>query len=275
MEKPAVTVKPERAQSWFELPMLILTAILLVIILVRELFVLPAFVSSILGLIDWLIWFAFAVELVLMTYLSEKKIRHLVTHWFDVLIVFFPILRLTRLVRIVQLAALEDVGNQIYRLIALLFGDDVLLIRVFPLLIRFLHQAKDFIKKYRFQYVLLSLAILTVFLGSLVTLFERGDSQANIVTFYDGIWWSIESITTVGYGDYYPVTFAGRLIGFLLMIFGITTFSLITASIASLLVGEQEEKEIERLHDHIATLEQKMNSIVNESSSTSSTNTMP
>jgi voltage-gated potassium channel len=54
-------------------------------------------------------------------------------------------------------------------------------------------------------------------------------------SFSDALWWSSETITTVGYGDVYPVTSAGRSIGGFTMLVGISTFALVTARIARFL----------------------------------------
>lgn len=55
-------------------------------------------------------------------------------------------------------------------------------------------------------------------------------------SFVDALWWSLSTITTVGYGDIYPVTAAGRVIGGFTMIVGISTFALVTAKVAQFLV---------------------------------------
>jgi len=64
---------------------------------------------------------------------------------------------------------------------------------------------------------------------------ESGEPGANIKTAGAAIWWVFETISTVGYGDYYPVTTIGRCIGVMTMIFGVGMFGAITASILSLL----------------------------------------
>jgi voltage-gated potassium channel len=56
---------------------------------------------------------------------------------------------------------------------------------------------------------------------------------ANITNYGDAIWWAFVTITTIGYGDYYPVTFEGRTIAVLLMLSGLALVSVITVSFAS------------------------------------------
>jgi voltage-gated potassium channel len=55
-------------------------------------------------------------------------------------------------------------------------------------------------------------------------------------SFFDGLWWSSTTITTVGYGDVFPVTAAGRMIGVATMLVGISTFAVVTAKVAQFLV---------------------------------------
>jgi voltage-gated potassium channel len=76
---------------------------------------------------------------------------------------------------------------------------------------------------------------------------ERGVAGSNINTFGDAIWWSIASVTTVGYGDKFPITPDGRFIASLLMVVGIALFSALTALMAAWVMGERRlELEKER-----------------------------
>jgi voltage-gated potassium channel len=71
----------------------------------------------------------------------------------------------------------------------------------------------------------------------LVLQFESGSPNANIKTGGDAIWWGIVSLTTVGYGDFYPVTFLGRLTGVSLMVAGIGIIGALASILASMLVS--------------------------------------
>jgi len=66
---------------------------------------------------------------------------------------------------------------------------------------------------------------------------ERSSPDANISDFGDAIWWAVTTMTAVGYGDHYPVTAAGRLVAFGLMIGGIALLGTVTATLAGLLAG--------------------------------------
>ena len=65
---------------------------------------------------------------------------------------------------------------------------------------------------------------------------EQNEPGSNIRSFGDAIWWALETITTVGYGDHYPITFVGRCVAAVLMVAGITVLGVVTASIAAWLV---------------------------------------
>ena len=70
----------------------------------------------------------------------------------------------------------------------------------------------------------------------LFTIVEDVGRHGRIDSFFDAVWWSLTTITTVGYGDLYPVTAEGRVIGGFTMIVGITTFAILTAKVAEFLV---------------------------------------
>jgi voltage-gated potassium channel len=70
----------------------------------------------------------------------------------------------------------------------------------------------------------------------LFTIVEDVGRRGRISSFFDALWWSLTTITTVGYGDLYPVTAEGRVVGGFTMVVGITTFAILTAKIAEFLV---------------------------------------
>lgn len=94
---------------------------------------------------------------------------------------------------------------------------------------------------------------------------ERGAPKANITHFGDAIWWAATTITTVGYGDHYPVTTAGRAIAVGLMVLGIALVGLLTASIAAWFVREvrqSEDEALEPVEVRLARLEAKLDQLL-------------
>ena len=77
----------------------------------------------------------------------------------------------------------------------------------------------------------------------------------------EGLWWAITTITTVGYGDLVPATAAGRMIGAALMLVGIAALAFVTATMATVILGEvrAEEELIEREESEILALLSELN----------------
>ena len=71
---------------------------------------------------------------------------------------------------------------------------------------------------------------------------ERFADGANITSFGEAIWWALASVTTVGYGDRFPVTEDGRFIATFFMIIGIGLFSSLTALLAAWVIGQKNDQ---------------------------------
>ena len=88
---------------------------------------------------------------------------------------------------------------------------------------------------------------LAVGLGALAVLdAERDAPEANITTFGDALWWACATVTTVGYGDHYPVSGEGRVVAVVLMVVGIGVVGAVTASVATWILGRVEAERAER-----------------------------
>lgn len=73
-----------------------------------------------------------------------------------------------------------------------------------------------------------------------------------------GIWWALQTVTTVGYGDVVPKTLAGRTIGGLVMVIGIAFISFVTAGVTSTLVQRAAKEESETDRDHLEEIAQRI-----------------
>lgn len=109
-----------------------------------------------------------------------------------------------------------------------------------------------------FTLVSLVSIILIIFSAIAILQLEKGVSDSNIQTAGDALWWAFVTITTVGYGDFYPVSYEGRIVAAVLMIAGVGLFGTFTGFVASWFLEEDQEDQgkhiISNLHDEIHEL---------------------
>lgn len=163
--------------------------------------------------VTWVTWSAFAVDYAARLVLAEDRWRFVRGHLLDLAVVVLPLLRPLRLLRLVT------VLNVLNR-----YAGGALRGRVLT-------------------YVG-SATALVMFMSAVALLdAERGHPDANVTDFPDALWWSFATVTTVGYGDRFPVTGTGRLIAAGLMLVGIALLGTVTASVASWLVEKVQQAD--------------------------------
>ena len=188
--------------------------------------------------ITWVAWAVFAVDYVVRLVLADDRRRFVRRHLLDLAVVVLPILRPLRLLRLITLLTVLNrrAGNSLRgRVVTYVVGATSLVTYV------------------------ASVAMLDA---------ERGHPGANIETFGDSLWWALVTMMTVGYGDQYPVTTTGRVIGAGLMICGVALIGVVTATFASWLVdrvrdigAEQQSatrEDVHRLQQEIRALRREL-----------------
>jgi voltage-gated potassium channel len=169
-------------------------------------------------LIDYVVWALFAIEYLSKLYLAPSRKRFFTTHLLDLAIVVLPFLRPIRVLRVLRFLR---AGTTFTRSTARLRAAFV---------------------SHGLHFVLLFAAIVVFACAGIVLGVERNAAGSNIHNFADALWWAIVTVTTVGYGDRFPVTEAGRGVAVLLMLVGIGLIGVITANVASFFVDEKTDK---------------------------------
>jgi len=102
----------------------------------------------------------------------------------------------------------------------------------------------------RGTFVIVGLMSVIAVLFATIAVFEleRGAPGSNIHSAGDSLWWAFATITTIGYGDHYPVTAAGRVVAVVLVVFGLSFFGTFTAYVASFFLEKAQLKEETEIH---------------------------
>lgn len=116
-------------------------------------------------------------------------------------------------------------------------------------------------KQRRFRELLVASISLAFFLGIIVVPVESNAPEASIRTISDGLWWSVQTLTTVGYGDVVPHTIVGRGIGVAMQLLGTVMFGTMIAIISSSMSRNQEEFYWGRLFTRLEELDKKITDV--------------
>lgn len=144
----------------------------------------------------------YAVDMTIRSMLSRRHLHYLATHPVGCLVVILPAIRVLFSLRLLR--SIFDRGE----------------------LFRFLVAA---------ALLLLNAVVIVYF-------FEKPAAGANITTMGQALWWGIVTVTTVGYGDNYPVTTPGRVVASFVMATGVVVLAVVTAHISSVFVEQSARR---------------------------------
>jgi len=224
-----------RAKTVLELPMTLLALILGVLLLVPLVLDVSSRTETSLDLIAWLIWGAFLFEYLILLWLAPDKWQMVRTHPIELILILVPIVRPLRLLHVFRGAlglgaAVQSLGRMFAR----------------P----------------GFHWFL-AFATGTIFACAAATFaFEQAHGDAQITRLSEALWWAIATCTTVGYGDFAPVTPGGRGVAVVLMLLGVSLISVITANIASFLVEEDSTDDESELRLQLDELNEKLDQLL-------------
>lgn len=104
-------------------------------------------------------------------------------------------------------------------------------------------------------------AVTIIFGGFGIYVVESGNPQANIQSINDGLWWATETITTVAYGEYYPITFLGKVISTILMFSAIGIIWTVVAMITTKLLEKKNKSNVSIMQDTKNMIKNKIDEI--------------
>lgn len=179
---------------------------------------------------QWLVtvsWLVFAADFFIGLALSQSWRKYIRTHLTQAIAIIFPPLRILLLGRIFKMLA-EGAKDK--------FGERVR------------------------AYALYVTTLILFFDSFLVVLVERNAPGSNIRTVGDALWWGTETVSTVGYGDFYPVTTAGRILAVVLFVNGIALLAIVTAILSARVLGQGQvpSATINDLDARLARIEERL-----------------
>lgn len=233
---------------------------IIIILIITDLFLLilisfinipPQTVSLIINF-DLFVCIVLFFEFVLKMRGEEKKLRYIRKNWIDI-IAMIP-------VDFLMLLSADYMG----------FIRFIRLIRIFRVLVLLKKGQKNILEFLKKTKVIHGAVIFLFILAAGTVSFFLLENGANddVDSYDDALWYVIVTITTVGYGDISPESVGGRMTGAIIMIAGVFLMSLLTASLASIMIEreskDESDKNLKEMKDKMDDMRQEMLSEINE-----------
>lgn len=204
--------------SFLNLLILILSVYVLAALFIDTVFNIDDETSELLQIIDFAICMVFLIDFSIQFYRAESKLQYMKWGWVDLLasIPMVDAFRVGRLFRLIRILRIFKAFKSMKEFIDTFYSDKV---------------------KGTMNSAALVAVLMLIFSSITILQVETGP-DSNITSAGDALWWSYVTITTVGYGDLYPVTLEGRLVAVALMTTGVGLFGTLTAYVASWFVKE-------------------------------------
>ena len=182
--------------------------------------------------IDTIICCLFLFQLSIDCYRSNNRLHYLKSHWIDIAasIPAIEVLRFARLLHIIRIILIFRNGEY------------------------FLKQIKKNRKEATLATIFTLLIILVSTGSSMMLMLERHAIDSNITNAADALWWSLVTISTVGYGDHYPVTFDGKILASGMIICGVGIFGMVSGLITSIVTSPHKHDHNNHDTKHLAEL---------------------
>ena len=242
---PPLQSEIQETATAFQIFMIVLSVYVLGALFVNGMYDLSPEMDGLINQIDFIVCIIFMGDFFYRLHRAPSKLKFLRWGWID-FISSIPMLSAFRGGNVIRIA-------RIFRILRAFRSVKILL---------------NYLLKNRTQNTLVSVGAISCMVamgGSMAILrLEQAIPTSNIKTPSDALWWSIVTITTVGYGDRYPVSDGGRIVAVILMIVGVALFGTFTGFVASLFVEpdiKREETEVHMLAQQIKALRGEIQAI--------------
>jgi len=149
------------------------------------------------------IWLVFVIDLIIRVLLADRRLTYLLRHPIEVVALVLPMFRFLRILRVIT-------------------AGDWLATR-----------GKRFAAGRTASATVVAVVFVATVAGLAMLDAERPAADANITDFGDALWWAFTTMSTVGYGDTYPVTPPGRFLAILIMLVGVSLLGIVSATLAA------------------------------------------
>lgn len=235
-------------ERWLETPLILLGLIWLVLLVIE----LRWGLSPLLETIGTLIWLVFIIDFAVRVVISPEKLQYLKNNWLTAVALILPAFRVLRIVRIARLLRTARAARSLR------------LLRIVTAVNRGMKALSASFGRRGFGYVsALSGVVLFAGAGGMYA-FENG-VPGGLNSYGEALWWTAMLLTSIG-SEYWPQTAEGRVLCFLLSLYGFGVFGYVTAVLASFFIGRDADgagelagaRAIKDLRDEIAALHQEV-----------------
>jgi voltage-gated potassium channel len=227
----------DRFSAAVDVPLTVLSVLWLPVLVIPLVARVPPAVAASFESVDYIVWGAFVVEYLVKLYLAPSRRGFVTHHLIDLAVIALPVLRPLRALRALRLLRLLRLG------------------RIGLTLANALRRTRDLLSHRGLHLVLLSVLAIVLVCSALELAFEQHAAGSTIHNFGDALWWAVVTVTTVGYGDKYPVSAGGRGVAVVLMLTGIGLVGVLSATVASYFVEQRAEADMTELHRRLDRIE--------------------
>src|SRR5437660_3484162 len=227
----------DRFAAAVELPLTVLALLWLPVLVLPLALQLPGGVTATFEGIDFFVWACFVIEYGIKLYLAPSRRRFVAHHLIDLAVIVLPLLRPLRALRLLRVLNLLRAGI---------------------VMANALNRSRQVLVHRGLHFVLLAVLAIVAVCAAVELAYEQEAPSATMHNYGDALWWAIVTVTTVGYGDKYPVSAGGRGVAVVLMLVGIGLIGVLTATVASYFVEQSQDADNAALNQRLDRIERML-----------------